>query len=122
MSKQPLYGFPCVSDPNDFNPDVECCSPEEIETWRKAKANWGKPDYEPNKGCYFERDASGQLVKHVLRTSWGIGVNLIETCDGCNTPPFSDAPMMTCHECGGWMEFCEVCWQEHEKKHEDGGL
>lgn len=120
MSKQPIYGFPCVEDPNDFDPDYECCSPAEIEAWRTAKANYGKPTFEPNKGCFTEHDESGQLVRHVLRTSWGIGVNLVETCDGCNTPPFG-MQMITCHECGG-QEFCEVCWPEHEKKHEDGTL
>ena len=120
MSKQPIYGFPCVEDPRDFSPDVECCSPEEIDAHRRAMQNYGKPSYVPNKGCYSEHDESGQMVKHVLRTSWGIGTNLIDTCDGCNTPPFG-MQLITCHECG-WPEFCEVCWPEHEKKHEDGTL
>lgn len=117
MSKQAVYGFPCVSDPNDFIPDGESCSPAEIEAHRLARANYGKPSYEPNKGCYTEHDASGQMVKHVLRTSWGIGTNLIDTCDGCNTPAFGDQLTM-CHECGG-PEFCEDCWPKHEKKHDD---
>lgn len=120
MSKSPVYGYPCVDDPHDFDPDVECCSPAEIEAWRRACANYGKPSYEPNKGCFTEVDESGQMVKHVLRTSWGIGVNLIDTCDGCNTPSFGE-PLMTCHECGG-PEFCPECWVEHEKKHDDGAL
>ena len=53
MSKQPIYGFPCVDDPHDFIPDGECCSQNEILTHRAAKANYGKPSYEPNKGCYL---------------------------------------------------------------------
>lgn len=120
MSKQACYGFPCVSDPNDFIPDGESCSPEELEAHRRACANYGRPAYEPNKGCYAEHDESGQMVKHVLRTSWGIGTNLIDTCDGCNTPTFGD-PLTTCHECGG-PEFCPDCWAEHEKRHEGGTL
>lgn len=117
MSKQPLYGYPCVVDPNDFIPDGESCSQEEIERHRVACANYGKPAYEPNKGCFSEYDEKGDLLIHVTRTSWGIGTNLISTCDGCNTPPF-EQPLMTCHECGG-PEFCPSCWIEHEKKHDD---
>lgn len=116
MSKQPVYGFPCVEDPNDFIPDDDCCSPEEIETHRVACANYGKPTYQPNRGCYTETDDSGQLVKHVARTSWGIGTNLIDHCDGCNEPSFGER-LMTCHECGG-QEFCERCWPKHEAEHE----
>ena len=117
MSKRPCYGFPNVDDPNDFIPDAECCSPSELEAHRIACANYGKPNYEPNKGCYTERDADGRLVKHVLRTSWGIGTNLHASCDQCQMPAF-DGPLMTCHECG-WPEFCEVCWPEHERKHDE---
>ena len=113
MSQQPVYGFPCVTDPHDFIPDGECCSPDEIAAHRTACANWGKPAYVPNRGCYSEHDESGQLVKHVLRTSWGIGTNLIESCDGCSEPAFGQR-LMTCHECGG-QEFCGVCWPVHEK-------
>jgi hypothetical protein len=120
MSKQGVYGFPCVSDPNDFIPDAECSSPTEIEAHTRACANYGKPAYEPNKGCYSVRDDSGQMVMHVTRTSWGIGTNLVDYCDGCNTPPFDD-PLMTCHECGG-MEFCPQCWPEHERAHDEGRI
>jgi hypothetical protein len=120
MSKMPVYGFPCVDDPMDFIPDAESCSPAELEAHRRACANYGKPTYEPNKGCYTEHDADGQLVKHVLRTSWGIGTNLIDHCDGCRQPPFGE-PLMTCHECGG-PEFCPQCWPEHERKHDEGLL
>jgi hypothetical protein len=119
MSKQPIYGFPCVDDPNDFIPDGECCSPAEIEAHRMACATYGKPSYVPNKGCYTETDASGQMVKHVLRTSWGIGANLIDSCDGCREPAYE--PLITCWECGGGCDFCAVCWVEHEKKHDEEG-
>lgn len=120
MSKQGTYGFPCVTDPNDFSPDAECSSPAEIEAHRLACQSYGKPSYVPNKGCTTEHDESGQMVRHVLRTSWGIGVNFIAMCDGCNTPTFSD-PLIACHECGG-PEFCADCWPEHEKRHEEGDL
>lgn len=122
MSKQPVYGFPCVSDPNNFIPDGESCSPAELEAHRIACANYGKPSFQPNKGCYTEHDESGQLVKHVLRTSWGIGTNLIQSCDGCREPHFNDDPeFITCYECGG-PEFCANCWPDHEKKHENGEI
>lgn len=117
MSKQPLYGFPCVTNPHDFEPDTESSSPEEIETHRLACANWGKSTFQPNKGCFSEYSDDGKLVLHVTRTSWGIGTNLIATCDGCNEPVF-DAPLVTCHECGG-PEFCVECWPKHEKDHDE---
>ena len=120
MSKKPNYGFPCVTDPHDFEPDHESCTPAEIEAHRLACANWGKPLFKPNKGCYSEYSEDGQLVKHVTRTSWGIGVNLIDSCDGCGEPAFGD-PLVTCHECGG-SEFCAHCWPEHEKKHDEGAF
>ena|SRR3990167_4665929 len=112
MGKEPLYGFPCVSDPNDFSPDYECCSPEEITTWKRACETYGKPEHKPNKGCFSEYDDKGQLVLHVTRTSWGIGVNLIDSCDGCREPDFDG--LITCHECG--RELCPVCWTEHNKE------
>ncbi len=119
MSSRPVYGFPCVENPNDFEPDPECCSPEEIERHRVACANFGKPSYEPNKGCFSERSEDGSLIRHVTRTSWGIGANYIAHCDGCDEPNFDG--LITCYECGG-PEFCAVCWPEHEERHETGDL
>lgn len=78
MSKQVVYGFPCVNDPNDFFPDPECCTPQEIEAHRLAKATYGSPAYEPNKGCFTKVSEDGQVVMHVTRTSWGIGTNVID--------------------------------------------
>lgn len=118
MSKQGYYGFPNVTDPNDFSPDHESSSPEEIAAHKLACETYGKPEHVPNKGCYSEHDANGNLVLHVTRTSWGIGVNFYSACDGCSEPADN---LMTCHECGG-PEFCAVCWPEHEKRHEDGDL
>ena len=118
MSRQPVYGYPHVENPHDFIPDGECCSPQELEAHRLACANYGKPTYQPNTGCITERSDDGTLLKHVLRTSWGIGINLIQACDGCNEPSFGE-PLMTCHECGG-PEFCARCWPKHEKDHDHG--
>jgi hypothetical protein len=119
MSKRPVYGYPCVDDPRDFDPDVECCSPTEIETHRLACARYGQSDYQPNRGCTTERDENGRLVQHVLRTSWGIGVNLVAHCDGCGEPDFDG--LMFCHECDG-PEFCAICWPKHEADHDEGRL
>lgn len=119
MSKQPVYGFPCVTDPNDFVPDGESCSAAEIEVHRLACANFGKPNFKPNKGCVTDRDESGQIVRHVLRTSWGIGVNLIPTCDSCRDP--LPASLIACHECGG-QEYCGICWPAHETRHDEEAL
>src|SRR5688572_30557802 len=106
MSQDCVYGFPCVINPHDFTPDAECCSPEEIAAHKTACENWGKPSYVPNKGCYVERSDDGQLVKHVLRTSWGIGVNSLTRCDACGA---IDNETIHCWECGG--DFCcASCW------------
>lgn len=113
MSMEPVYGYPCVQDPHDFDPDRECSSPQEIETWRTACATYGKTGYQPNKGCYSEHSDDGQLVKHVTRTSWGIGVNLIRKCDGWNCD-MRFCEFVTCHECGG--DFCEECWPKHDAR------
>ncbi len=113
MSQQPVYGFPCVSDPNVFIPDSECCSPAEIETHRLACQTYGKPEHVPNRGCTTEHDADGKLVKHVLRTSWGIGTNLIQSCDDCGEPA-NDT--IECHDCG--RDFCAVCWPKHAESDE----
>lgn len=118
MSRQAIYGFPCVENPNDFSPDRECSSPEEIAAHKAACAAWGTPAYQPNRGCYSEHDAAGNLVKHVTRTSWGIGVNVYTGCDGDDcSEPLGREDGMTCHECA--MDFCPHCWRLHEKRHDD---
>lgn len=36
-----LYGYPPKGmNPNDYCPDWECCTKEEIEAWEHAKKNW----------------------------------------------------------------------------------
>lgn len=109
MSYFPVYGFPCVENPNDFTPDVECCSPAEIEAHRLACANYGKPSFKPNEGCFSERGEDGTLVRHVLRTSWGIGTNMMRLCDQCMEP----SETITCHDCG--RDYCMFCWPSHAK-------
>lgn len=116
MSKQGHYGFPCVSDPNDFSPDYESCSPAEIEAHKQACATFGTPEYQQPKGCTTDYDESGQFVRHVLRTSWGIGVNTVTVCDECGEPCDT---VTVCHECGG-PEFCEVCWPNHPCNAQEG--
>ena len=107
-----VYGYPCVEDPLDFHPDAECCSPEEIAAHKLACETYGTPAYQANKGCYTEHDADGRLVKHVARTSWGIGFNSIEEtqCDACGS---TENQMIHCWECNG--DFCcASCWPKHD--------
>jgi hypothetical protein len=118
MGKQVVYGYPCVDDPNDFHPDPECSSPEERAAHKLACQTYGKPEHQPNKGCFSEFSDDGKLVLHVARTSWGLGTNLIPSCDGCNE---MDDELITCHECGG-PEFCVECWPKHEKEHDEGRI
>ena len=102
-----------VDNPNDFIPDADSCTEKEITAHKKACELYGKPGYEPNKGCETFRDQTGEVVMHISRTSWGIGTNLISVCDECHEPSNS---LLTCHECG--PEFCEICWPEHERNHD----
>ena len=110
MSMQPCYGFPNVEDPNDFSPDLECTSLEEVEAHRLACATFGKPGYVPNKGCYEEYSEDGKMVKHVARTSWGIGFNSITKCDACDE---IGNETIHCWDCGA--DFCcASCWPKHD--------
>lgn len=36
------YGLYRPENPNDFTPDMECCSPEEIKAWETDLAAWNK--------------------------------------------------------------------------------
>lgn len=119
MSKKPIYGFPCVEDPNDFSPDPDFTFPAEIEVHRLACATYGKPTYKPNEGCYAEFSQDGTMMKHVARISWGIGINLVRHCDGCGDVIFGEA--MTCHECGDHTDYCAECWPKHEAEHDRSG-
>ena len=75
-----VYGFPCVEDPNDFSPDGESCTPAEIVFWEDAKKRWdaGERDVRGAR-CETVRNETGETTAHFTRTSWGIGVNNIET-------------------------------------------
>ena len=76
---EPVYGFPCVENPHDFEPDRESCTPEEIAFWEDAKKRWdsGERDVRGAR-CESVYDENGQLKMHVTRTSWGIGVNYVD--------------------------------------------
>jgi hypothetical protein len=70
------YGFPCVSNPNDFSPDPESSTEEEIEQHRKDCEAYNNGTYTHNSDNH-----SGWVSNsvHVLRTPWGIGVSMIES-------------------------------------------
>jgi len=80
MSKEAVYGFPCVENPYDFSPDTECCTEAEIAFWEDAKKRWdaGERDVR-GKRCGWGQE--GESVVHVMATSWGIGVNMVEMED-----------------------------------------
>jgi hypothetical protein len=114
MSQDGVYGFPCVTNPHDFSPDEESSSPEEIAAHKRACEMWGKPGYEPNKGCYSVHGDDGALMLHVTRTSWGIGVNTFTKCDHCGE---IENQTIHCWECGG--DFCSAsCWPKHDAEDE----
>jgi hypothetical protein len=110
VSQDCVYGYPCVVDPNDFTPDPECSSPEQMAAHRAACETWGKPQFKPNNGCYYVYGPDGDLVMHVARTSWGIGTNVLTKCDACGE---IDTQTIHCWECGG--DFCcASCWPKHD--------
>lgn len=82
MAIEAVYGFPCVENPHDFTPDAESCKPEEIAFWEDAKRRWdaGERDVRGNR-CQSTYDDDGNLLMHVTRTSWGIGVNMVDMGD-----------------------------------------
>ena len=80
--KEAIYGLPCVENPHDFSPDEESCTPEEIAFWEDAKKRWdaGERDVRGAR-CEELKDAAGNYAGHITRTSWGIGVNMVEMDD-----------------------------------------
>ena len=80
--KEGIYGFPCVENPHDFTPDEECCTPEEIAFWEDAKKRWdaGERDVRGNR-CETVCNDQGNMAAHFTRTSWGIGVNMVDWDD-----------------------------------------
>lgn len=38
-----MYGYPPKDmNPNDYSPDLECCTLKELWAWQEAKENWSK--------------------------------------------------------------------------------
>lgn len=63
------YGFHRPANPNDFFPDHEACSPQEIENHKAACEAWNRGEYKPNPD-----DESGWRGNmHILKAPWGIG-------------------------------------------------
>lgn len=74
-----VYGFPCVENPHNFSPDVECCTEAEILAWDDARQRWDAGGRDVRKlRCESTYDDAGRLIQHVTRTSWGIGTNYME--------------------------------------------
>lgn len=44
--KERMYGFFCGGDPRLFQPESESCTPNELENWRAACAEWDRRDAE----------------------------------------------------------------------------
>jgi hypothetical protein len=78
-----VYGFPCVDNPNDFTPDPECCTPQELAAHAEACRQWNDGTYQrdPSKHCQSTFDGDGKLVMHVSRTPWGIGTSSVDWDD-----------------------------------------
>lgn len=72
-AEQKHYGVPFVSDPRDYEPDWEECTPEEIEQWREAcrRAEAGE-EVDPPLG--WELDEETGALYHTF--PWGVGVSV----------------------------------------------
>ena len=79
-----IYGLFPGGDPREFDPDRECCSPEEIERWKVACQEWDK-GIGSNKGpsCATRGDGSAWTG-----TGYGIGTYRYEgePCPDCQVP------------------------------------
>jgi hypothetical protein len=77
--KEAVYGFPCVENPHDFEPDRDCCTEKEIAFWEEAKTRWdaGEKDVRGRR-CQALQGDRGEYLGHVTQTSWGIGVNMVD--------------------------------------------
>ncbi len=63
------YGHFGSGDPRDFEPDMELCTPEEVERWKadKARAEAGETVIAPPAGEWVTPDM------HILAPKYGIG-------------------------------------------------
>lgn len=67
------YGYYRPSNPNDFHPDVESCTEEEIANHRAACAAYDAGAEMPQQGDGWLRNEPGECVMHITMAPWGIG-------------------------------------------------
>jgi len=66
-SAEAHYGYPVVENPHDFDPDLECCTPEEIANHKAACEAWDRG----------ERDVRPHMCGNAAVNGWGIGAQTI---------------------------------------------
>lgn len=66
-SCEPHYGYPVVENPHDFDPDPECCTPQEIAIHKVACEAWDRG----------ERDVRPAMCGSLASNGWGIGAQTI---------------------------------------------
>lgn len=77
--KEAIYGFPCVENPYEFQPDSESCTEEEIAFWEQAKIRWDSGERDVRgKRCGYLADDDGNIIGHATQTSWGIGISMVD--------------------------------------------
>ena len=69
------YGYMRTDNPNDFCPDHDSCTDDEIAAHKAACDAYDKGEYDPSETAHSETqvDANGEVVRHILRAPWGIG-------------------------------------------------
>jgi hypothetical protein len=81
VSKQTdmVYGFFHGGDPRKFYPDEECCTERELADHKAACALWNEAEARGEtptpEACPsgWEYDADGKPLRHVLRSTYGMG-------------------------------------------------
>jgi hypothetical protein len=71
------YGFFNGGDPRDFNPDLECCSEEEVARWHEAVSSWNIGARVEYAGSHFWiHDANDKIIGSGTNATFGIGTYL----------------------------------------------
>jgi NAD(P)-dependent dehydrogenase (short-subunit alcohol dehydrogenase family) len=68
------YGYFPGGDPRRFQPDEECCKPDEIERWKADCAAWERGERPDVGGPHsYVTDEEGRVLVRVTRAHYGLG-------------------------------------------------
>lgn len=91
--RKPCYGFFPGGDPREFRPDHDSCTHEELHAHTVAclvadvedlLELW--PSVAHTSSCRWLYDETGQVVRHLVLATFGLGTYFIDCCDECQEP------------------------------------